>query len=278
MVPRSKCFAEINGLTPLNTARPVYTAQPKPTVHSARSMSHFFKQAQSTDQRPFYKKTALTNRYFHQNVNTVMGHCYTVRPRAINTARLYTAPVNAVRTKRVNVVKTSACWVWRPTRPNSASLVFKRNNYINGKPQQDDTGFIDSGCSRHMTGNIAYLLDFKEFLKDNMYNFDMKNIVPKESLTCLVTKATSDESMLWHKRLGHINFKNINKLVKDNLVREKGIKREYSVARTPQQNGMAERRSRTLIEAARTMLADSKLPTTFWAEAVSTACYVQNRV
>ncbi|GKA19065.1 putative ribonuclease H-like domain-containing protein, partial [Tanacetum coccineum] len=130
--------------------------------------------------------------------------------------------------------------------------------------------------------------------KDNMYSFDMKNIVPKESLTCLVAKATLDESMLWHRRLGHINFKNINKLVKDNLdetseilknfikvienlvdkkvkiirsdngtefknkvmddfCREKGIKREYSVARTPQQNGVAERRNRTLIEAARTI-------------------------
>ncbi|GJV35431.1 retrovirus-related pol polyprotein from transposon TNT 1-94 [Tanacetum coccineum] len=64
----------------------------------------------------------------------------------------------------------------------------------------------------------------------------------------------------------------------DDFCREKGIKREYSVARTPQQNGVAERRNRTLIEAARTMLADSKLPTTFWAEAVSTTCYVQNRV
>ncbi|GJX72788.1 putative ribonuclease H-like domain-containing protein [Tanacetum coccineum] len=351
-----------------------------------------------------------------------------------------------------------------------------------GKPQHDDKGFVDSGCSRHMTGNIAYLSDFKEFdggyvafgggayggritskgtlktdnldfkdvyfvnelkfnlfsvsqmcdkknyvlftdteclvlspnfklpnenqillkipRKDNMYSFDMKNIVPKKSLTCLVAKATLDESMLWHRRLGHINFKNINKFVKDNLLRglhpkrfendqtcvaclkgkqhrasckskvlnpitkplfmlhmdlfgptfvsslmhkkyclvvtddysrftwvfflttkdetseilknfikeienlvdkkvkiirsdngtefknkvlddfcrEKGIKREYSVARTPQQNGVAERRNMTLIEAARTMLADSKLPTTFWAEAVSTACYVQNRV
>nr|GEX38593.1 putative ribonuclease H-like domain-containing protein [Tanacetum cinerariifolium] len=58
----------------------------------------------------------------------------------------------------------------------------------------------------------------------------------------------------------------------------KGILRQFSVARTPQQNRVAERRNRTLIEAARTMLADSKLPTTFWAEAVNTACYVQNRV
>ncbi|GJR12215.1 putative ribonuclease H-like domain-containing protein [Tanacetum coccineum] len=46
----------------------------------------------------------------------------------------------------------------------------------------------------------------------------------------------------------------------------------------PQQNRVAERKNRTLIEAARTMLADSLLPTTFWAEAVNTACYVQNRV
>ncbi|GKC58974.1 putative ribonuclease H-like domain-containing protein [Tanacetum coccineum] len=58
----------------------------------------------------------------------------------------------------------------------------------------------------------------------------------------------------------------------------KGIKREFSVARTPQQNGVAERKNRTLIEAARTMLKDSLLPTTFWVEVVSTACYVQNRV
>nr|GFA44427.1 retrovirus-related Pol polyprotein from transposon TNT 1-94 [Tanacetum cinerariifolium] len=57
----------------------------------------------------------------------------------------------------------------------------------------------------------------------------------------------------------------------------KGIKREFSNARTPQQNGVAKRRNRTLIEAARTMLADAKLPVTFWAEAVNTACYVQNR-
>ncbi|GKC04997.1 putative ribonuclease H-like domain-containing protein [Tanacetum coccineum] len=58
----------------------------------------------------------------------------------------------------------------------------------------------------------------------------------------------------------------------------KGILRQFSVARTPQQNGVTKRRNRTLIEAARTMLADSKLPPTFWAEAVNTDCYVQNRV
>ncbi|GJX86102.1 ribonuclease H-like domain-containing protein [Tanacetum coccineum] len=53
----------------------------------------------------------------------------------------------------------------------------------------------------------------------------------------------------------------------------KGILRQFSVARTPQQNRVVERRNRTLIEVARTMLADSKLSTTFWAEAVNIACY-----
>nr|GEV11730.1 ribonuclease H-like domain-containing protein [Tanacetum cinerariifolium] len=171
--------------------------------------------------------------------------------------------------------------------------------------------------------------------ENNMYNVDLKNIVPSGDLTCLFAKATLYESNLWHRRLGHINFKTMNKLVKSNLVRGlpskvfknnhtcvackkgeqhraccktkhvssvsqpiqrsdnesefknqdlnqfcgmKGIKREFSVARTPQQNGIAERNNRTLIEAARTMLADSLLPISFWAEAVNTARYVQNRV
>ncbi|GJX86595.1 ribonuclease H-like domain-containing protein [Tanacetum coccineum] len=234
----------------------------------------------------------------------------------------------------------------------------------------------------------------------NMYSFDMKTPTPAKGFACLIAKATSDESKLWHRRLGHINFKNLNKLVKGNLVRglpskvfkndhtcvachkgkqhrasckaklerliteplhtlhmdlfgptsvksinhasyclvitddctrfswvfflvskdetsgilqnfirqienqlshkakiiisdngtefknrdmlefygNKGIKQEYSNDRTLQQNGVAERMNRTLIKAARTMLADSLLPTTFWAEAVSTACYIFNRV
>ncbi|GJS97603.1 putative ribonuclease H-like domain-containing protein [Tanacetum coccineum] len=236
--------------------------------------------------------------------------------------------------------------------------------------------------------------------KDDVYSLDLKNIVPSGGITCLYANATADESKLWHRRLGHVNFKNINKLVKGHLVRglpskvfvndhtcvackkgkqhkasckakleriirkplellhmdlfgpvsvesinkkryclvvtddfsrfswvfflatkdetseilckfiiglenqlnhnvkiircdngtefknyamnefyaKKGIKREFSVARTLQQNGVAERKNKTLIEAARTMLADSLLPIPFWAEAVNTACYVLNRV
>nr|GEX19077.1 hypothetical protein [Tanacetum cinerariifolium] len=58
----------------------------------------------------------------------------------------------------------------------------------------------------------------------------------------------------------------------------KGILRQFSVARTPQQNRVSEKRNKILIEAARTKLADTKLPTTFWAETINTTCYVQNSV
>ncbi|GJR68755.1 ribonuclease H-like domain-containing protein [Tanacetum coccineum] len=89
----------------------------------------------------------------------------------------------------------------------------------------------------------------------NMYNFDMK--------TPITAKDNGTE------------FKNRDML---EICGNKGIKQEYSNARTLQQNRVAEKMNRTLIEAARKMLADSLLPTTFWAEAVSTSCYVLNRV
>ncbi|GJX48883.1 putative ribonuclease H-like domain-containing protein [Tanacetum coccineum] len=66
--------------------------------------------------------------------------------------------------------------------------------------------------------------------------------------------------------------------VMNQFCKKKGIKREFSIARTPQQNSVAEKKNRTLVEATRTMLVESKLTTTFWAEAVNIACYVQNRV
>ncbi|GJX13884.1 putative ribonuclease H-like domain-containing protein [Tanacetum coccineum] len=263
--------------------------------------------------------------------------------------------------------------------------------------------FTDSEClvlspEFKLPNENQVLLKFPR--QNNMYSFNLENIAPSRGLACLIAKATTDESNKWHRRLGHVNFKNLNNLVKGNLVRglllkifqndhtcvacqkgkqhkasckaksvssishslqllhmdlfgptsvrslnhktyclvitddfsrfswvfflrtkdetsrilkdfvrqienqlnkkvktircdngieiknkdvfefygSKGIKREYSNARTPQQNGVAERKNRTLIEAARTMLADSFLPNTFWAEAVSTACYVLNMV
>ncbi|GJR41805.1 putative ribonuclease H-like domain-containing protein [Tanacetum coccineum] len=127
--------------------------------------------------------------------------------------------------------------------------------------------------------SIECLMKIRILLKsiDIKYvQFDMKTPTPAKHFACLIAKATSDESKMWHMRSDNgTEFKNRDML---EFCGNKGIKQEYSNARTPQQNGVAERMNRTLIEAARTMLADSLLPTTFWAEAVSTACYIFNRV
>nr|GEY39876.1 ribonuclease H-like domain-containing protein [Tanacetum cinerariifolium] len=259
------------------------------------------------------------------------------------------------------------------TRLTSASMTLKQFDYTDTLGRSK-IGVIDSGSSRHMTGNISYLSDFEEInggyvafggnlkggkitgkdtecivlsfdfklpdenhvllrvpRENNMYNVDLKNIVPSRDLTCLFAKTTLDESNLWHKRASNIEplirpnisvlsanhskglvgcflttkdetstilktfitgiENQINHKVKiirsDNGTEFKNhdlnqfcgikrIKREFSVARTPQQNGVAERKNRTLIDAARTMLADLLLPIPLWAKAVNTACYVQN--
>ncbi|GJX11669.1 hypothetical protein Tco_0201528 [Tanacetum coccineum] len=127
MVPRVVLMK--TGLRTLNIARPVNTAHPKTIVYSARHKSHFFNSAQSTIKRPYQIRTALTNKKFSQKVNTAKGKFYTAGPKAVNTARPNSAVVNAVR----------------------------------GHPQKEDQGYVDSGCSRHMTGNMSYLLDFKKF-------------------------------------------------------------------------------------------------------------------
>ena len=93
----------------------------------------------------------------------------------------------------------------------------------------------------------------------------------------LITKI---ESLYKHKvrRIRSDNGTEFKNTVLDFFCLQKGIHREYSAPYVPQQNGVAERKNRTLIEAARTMLADSKLPVQFWNEAVNTACYTLNRV
>ncbi|GJR65974.1 ribonuclease H-like domain-containing protein [Tanacetum coccineum] len=303
-----------SGPISLNTARPVNTVQPRTTVNNAGPMKNVINNAYSTARRPLKKITAANNSNFTKKINTVKGtRVNTARPKAV---------ISAVKGNKRNAVKVSACWVWRPkhkvldhvSRNNGASMSFKRFDYIDAHGRSKVIhnyeeiygGFVAFGDFKLTDKNHVLL---KVPRKDNMYNVYLKNVIPQGGLTCLFAKATPDESNLWHRRLGHINFKTMNKLVKGNLVRGienlidlrvkvircdngtefknrvmnqfcemKGIKREFNVARTPQQNEVAERKNRTLIEAARTMLADLKLPTTFWVEAVNTACYVQNRV
>ncbi|GKE17488.1 hypothetical protein Tco_1425065 [Tanacetum coccineum] len=115
--------------------------------------------------RAVLMKTGLKSFNTARPVNTVRS-VNTGRP--FSTARPFRSTVNTVRARGFNAVKPSACWVWRPIKLNGASLVFNKYNYIDAQgksnnSQLNDKGFVDSGCSRHMTGNIAHLSDFKDF-------------------------------------------------------------------------------------------------------------------
>nr|GEU97279.1 ribonuclease H-like domain-containing protein [Tanacetum cinerariifolium] len=186
-------------------------------------------------------------------------------------------------------------WVWRPkypildhdSRTTSASMIL--NDLIIMMPLEDP--------SQHMTWNMSYLSDFEElnggyvafggnpkggkisgkgkiktckldfkdvdFVKDLKFNlFSVSKMCDKKSKVLF----TNTECLV----LSHdFKFPNESQV----LLR---VPRENNM--TPQQNGIAERKNRTLIEVARIMLADSLLPILFWAEAVNTACYVPNRV
>nr|GEY35058.1 ribonuclease H-like domain-containing protein [Tanacetum cinerariifolium] len=160
----------------------------------------------------------------------------------VNTA--WSEAVSTVKGNGVTAVRTSVGYVWR-SRVNDIDQISKDNRWIYirvdyGHPQKalKKQRNSYSGCSRHMTGNKAYLIDHQEINNEGFVAFGSS---------------------------------------RDELYGMKGIKKEYRNARTPQQNGVAERKNKTLIEAARTMLANSLLPITFWAEAINTACYVLNR-
>nr|GEZ08566.1 integrase, catalytic region, zinc finger, CCHC-type, peptidase aspartic, catalytic [Tanacetum cinerariifolium] len=102
---------------------------------------------------------------------------------------------------------------------------------------------------------------------NNLYTLSLQDMMMSSSI-CLLSKASKTKSWLWHRRLSHLNFGAINHLARQGLVR---------VARSPQQNGVVERRYHTLIKAAHTMLIYTQAPLFLWTEAVATACFTQNR-
>nr|GEY61569.1 hypothetical protein [Tanacetum cinerariifolium] len=177
-----------------------------------------------------------------------------------------------------NVVPTTVL-----TRSRLVSLNAARPVPTAGNPQQalKDKGVIDSGCSRHMTGNIYFLLEFKEIDEGYVaFGGNLKGATKDGTSAILKTFVTGIENQINHK-VTIIRCDNGTKFKNHDLnqfCRMKEIKREFSVTRTPQQNGVTERKNKILIKAARTMLADSLLPILFKAEAVNTACYVQNWV
>ncbi|GKE51182.1 retrovirus-related pol polyprotein from transposon TNT 1-94, partial [Tanacetum coccineum] len=94
----------------------------------------------------------------------------------------------------------------------------------------------------------------------------------------LHSKDETPESIMKFIAQAQLNYKaKVCKIRTDNGTEFKNIMQQFSTAQTPQQNGVVERRNRTLVEAARTMLIFSQLPEFLWAEAVATACFTQNR-
>ncbi|GKA04501.1 retrovirus-related pol polyprotein from transposon TNT 1-94 [Tanacetum coccineum] len=155
----------------VNTARQVNTAHSKTIVNAARPKSHFSKIAHSIVKRPIHKNTTFKNSNYNQRVNTVKDkNVNAARPKVVVNAARPKAVVNAVKGNNVNAVKASACWVWKPktkvldhvSKHNSASITLKKFDYGNPQMNLQDKGVIDSGCSRHMTGNMSCLIDYEE--------------------------------------------------------------------------------------------------------------------
>ncbi|GJQ95370.1 retrovirus-related pol polyprotein from transposon TNT 1-94 [Tanacetum coccineum] len=177
--------------------------------------------------------------------------------------------------------------------------------------------FCDADLDVAFRKSTCYIRDLKgnDLLtgsrRTDLYSITLQDITIPNPI-CLMAKATSSQAWLWHCRLSHLNFDTINLLSKNNIVtslpklkfikdhlcsscelgkakeslftlrlprvpKDEGIRHETSTARTPEQNDVVERRNRTLVDVARTMLSAAKVPLFFWAEAIATACFTQSR-
>ncbi|GJS89866.1 ribonuclease H-like domain-containing protein [Tanacetum coccineum] len=189
----------------------------KPIVNRVRPTTVFHK-THSPFSKPFNKTTALRTNFSKQKVNTAKVNA-----------------VSAVGGKRETAVKPSAGCNWRP----------QRHNWHNDYPHRalQNKGIVDSGCSRHMTGNKAYLAEYQDFNGGPVAFGGSKGYITGKGK--IKTGKLDFEDVCFVKELQHFNL--------------------FSSQICGQ-------------EEQKTMLADSFLPNTFWAEAVSTACYVLNRV
>nr|GEZ62263.1 hypothetical protein [Tanacetum cinerariifolium] len=225
-----------------------------------RSHAHLIKDCD------FYKKQMA-----NLTVGIGAGHAVRAQPvlagqpkvKSVPTGRPKVNPVPTAKPK-VRSVPTSKPQVTSPVfagRPNRPFPVPTDGGYSPSETSflaTENEEIFNSGCSRSMTGNKDRLDDFQAFHGGKVTFGDTECLVLSKDFKL------PDDSMVVLKMI--------------ELCGTKGIKSEYSNPRSPQQNRVAERKTKTLIEAAITMLADSKLPTMFWTEAVRTACYVLNRV
>ncbi|GJW95170.1 hypothetical protein Tco_0174842 [Tanacetum coccineum] len=145
----------------ISTARPVNTAAPKSKVNDALPKTYSYFKAHSPVRRAFNQKSAAKTNNLNEKVKTArVNNVTTAGPKAV---------VSAAMGNGENAVKSSACWIWRPTgnvidhtSKDSGSYMFKRFDYGNPQYTLQDQGIFDSGCSRHMTGNKSFLTDYQE--------------------------------------------------------------------------------------------------------------------
>nr|GFA52376.1 hypothetical protein [Tanacetum cinerariifolium] len=278
----------------------------RPNMNDAQAKwTSFYKPTHSYVKRPFQRRSAFGIKFQALRVPTVNRKFPTVNRKFPTVNRKFPTGNTKFSTADLGnqgkAVKASACWIWKPTQnlsnKDECMLWHRRLGHLNIKTmnrlvRHNLVRGLPSKCFDNNHTCIACLKgkQHKASCKTKLVNSLTK---PLHTLHMDLFGPTSDETsgilrnfITEIETLKDLKVKIIrcdnrgefrNKEMNDFCSR-KGIKREFRNPRTPQQNRVAERRNKTLIEAARTMLVDAKLPVTFWAETVNTACYVQNRV
>ncbi|GJU21038.1 ribonuclease H-like domain-containing protein [Tanacetum coccineum] len=242
----------IAGASVNTTVRPVKTAGSKTTMNYPRPISNAYKKGYSQVTRPFNKYSENENSIFNKKVNTVRVKDTTARDRAVVSKNKgkglmllrprhagATHNRNSTRNKELKIYSLivvtldDKCRISRKGKIKIGTMDFddvylckelKYNMFSMSQicDKKNNVLFTDTECL--VLSFDFKLLDESQVLlrvprKDNIYSVDLKSVVPTGGLTCLFAKATIDESNIWHKRLGHINYKTMNKLVRGNLVR-----------------------------------------------------------
>ncbi|GJZ44058.1 ribonuclease H-like domain-containing protein [Tanacetum coccineum] len=228
--------------------------QEKSTRKTIKQIDSNYQQKQFQNQRMVKPVWNNAQRVNHQNFAKKTHPC--AKKNFVSKAVLMKSGLVSINTARQNIFKTVI--LVNTARQN----IFKTVILVKTT--------VDAARSMSYLSKTAYSTVKRPIHKNTTF----KNSNINQRVNTTIKRLTEDMLLLeGNPKGGKITGKEMNQFCE-----MKGIMRQFSLARTPQQNGVAERRNKTLIEATRTMLADSKLPNIFWAEAVNTACYVQNRV
>ncbi|GKC49277.1 retrovirus-related pol polyprotein from transposon TNT 1-94, partial [Tanacetum coccineum] len=310
----------------------------RPKSKDTKSKNRVMKNTNVKSSSAYVRKTPSSvkidsNKRETKNLNECQSNASVARYGLSRDSRvkkaLFTTPVAA---KSKNLGATS---VVAKSRFSVAKTPIATNKVSSASSLSPDSK-QNSGCSKHMTGNLQLLRNFVgKFIgtvrfendhfaaiteyrdynlegddlltgsrESNLYTISISELVAS-SPVCLMSKATSTKSWLWHRRLSHLNFGTINQLTSKDLVhglpkfkydkdhlcltceQGKGKKTSFPSKLVPSTESKLElihmdlceliRVESINVEAACTMLIFSKTPEFLWAEAIATACFTQNR-